>query len=90
MKYEDHLYITRKEEVQEQNLVESLSPYFQKLSFACRKLKAARKVNDTWFFNVRLFLKDLSDNKVPVHHISDLYKLFGVELVDSFFSTRQQ
>ena len=70
-------------------ITESLSPYYQRLSFICRKLKSLDKISDTWFYNGRLFLKNLAGEKVTISHQVDIEKLFGVEIISSFFNTPQ-
>ena len=56
---------------------ESLCPQYQKLDYACRKLKKAGHIHSTWFFNGKLQYK-LSENgdRVYVNHPADLVAKF--------------
>ena len=65
-------------------VTESLCNEFRQLDFICRMLKKNQKVAETWFFNGRLYIKHGSEDKygIQVTHISDLYKMFGIDVID--------
>ena len=72
-------------------ILESLTPTYSFLDFLCRKLKKDKYINQTWFFNGKLWLECVERDggrKHNITHIHDLYNLFGVERVDSYITSR--
>ena len=67
---------------------ESLCWTYKKLDFLCRKLKSEKKCQDTWFFNGKLFLVTVEEEKKQITHIDDLFALYGEETVLGYL-TRQ-
>lgn len=64
------------------SISESLCREYATLDYVCRKLKLKKIINDTWFFNGKLFIKNISEAfKTQITHISDLY-IFGEEIVN--------
>ena len=61
---------------------ESLCPQYQKLDYACRKLKKAGHMHSTWFFNGKLQYK-LSENgdRAYVNHPADLLAKFPNDVI---------
>ena len=64
---------------------ESLCAEYQHLSYLCRRLKKDHHIEETWFFNGKLFiLQDHDAKKEQILHISDLYNRFGMNVIDNF------
>ena len=64
-------------------IVESLCPDYACLDFLCRKFAKNGQINQTWFFNGKLWIKENVDSeKVNITHITDLYSKFGCKAVD--------
>ena len=63
---------------------ESLSHENQQLAYKCRKLKSARKIYSTWFYNncVNIKLSEHS-NPVKIFHVRDIENLMGTDNVGS-------
>ena len=61
---------------------ESMFRAYNHLDYICRKLKNQESIQDTWFFNGRLWLVCLNGKKEQIFHRSDLVRLFGAEIVD--------
>ena len=82
LKNRKHLKNNQDDEYGNVYINESLCPQFQKLDYACRKLKKAGHMNSTWFFNGKLQYK-LTENgdRVYVTHANDLLTKFPVEIV---------
>ena len=59
---------------------ESLSHENQQLAYKCRKLKSARKIYSTWFYNscVNIKLSEHS-NPVKIFHVRDIENLIGTD-----------
>ena len=57
-------------------VAESMCWAFKKLDFICRKLKELNKIEDTWFFNGKLFIIKHSNIKKQITHINDLFAIF--------------
>ena len=69
-------------------ILESLCPDYACLDFLCRKLVKMGKLDQSWFFNGRLWIKsDTNSEKNNVSHIMDLYDLFGYELIDGILDS---
>ena len=64
---------------------ESLSHENQQLAYKCRKLKSARKIYSTWFYNncVNIKLSEHS-NLVKIFHVRDIENLMGTDNLEEF------
>ena len=64
---------------------ESLSHENQQLAYKCRKLKSARKIYSTWFYNncVNIKLSEHS-NPVKIFHVRDIENLMGTDNLEEF------
>ena len=64
---------------------ESLSYENQQLAYKCRKLKSARKIYSTWFYNNCVNIK-LSEHSNPVKkfYIRDIENLMGTDNLEEF------
>ena len=64
---------------------ESLSYENQQLVYKCRKLKSARKICSTWFYNncVNIKLSEHS-NPVKIFHVRDIENLMGTGNLEEF------
>ena len=64
---------------------ESLSHKNQQLAYKCRKLKSARKIYSTWFYNncVNIKLSEHS-NPVKIFHVRDIENLMGTDNLEEF------
>ena len=64
---------------------ESLSHENQQLAYKCRKLKSARKIYSTWFYNncVNIKLSEHS-NPVKIFHVRDTENLIGTDNLEFF------
>ena len=64
---------------------ESLSHENQQLAYKCRKLKSARKIYSTWFYNncVNIKLSEHS-NPVKIFHVRDTENLIGTDNLEEF------
>ena len=69
-------------------ILEHLTRDYAKMDFACRSLKKQGIIEETWFFNGRLFLKPSNDAKKRICHIEVIYELYGRERVDGLFRSR--
>ena len=68
-------------------ILESLCPDYSCLDFICRKLQKSGALNQSWFFNGRLWIKVNEDSeKLQITHITELHNMFGVERVDNILS----
>ena len=64
-------------------ILESLCPDYACLDFICRKLAKKGELNQTWFFNGRLWVKTSADSqKINISHITELYTMYGDQVVD--------
>ena len=70
-------------------LTESLCKEYQELDYICRQLKKRKIIEETWFFNGRLFLKHKSEDqrRVLITHISDLYQEVDSTEIDHILSS---
>jgi hypothetical protein len=75
----DHLALVKCPKL---SIVESMSWETKRIDFICRKLKAANRVKDTWFFMGKLNLVELNNNRMHISHIDDLYKKFGTKDIE--------
>ena len=64
---------------------ETLSHKNQQLAYKCRKLKSARKIYSTWFYNncVNIKLSEHS-NPVKIFHVRDIENLMGTDNLEEF------
>ena len=64
---------------------ESLSYENQQLAYKCRKLKSARKIYSTWFYNNCVNIK-LSEHSNPakIFHVRDIENLMGTDNLEEF------
>jgi hypothetical protein len=64
-------------------ILESLAPEFASMDYVCRVLKKSGKIHQSWFFNGRLYVVRAEEGaKECIGHITDLYNIFGNEVVD--------
>ena len=67
-------------------ILEHLSRDYAKMDFVCRSLKREGIIEETWFFNGRLFIKPSKDHaKKQICHMEDLYEQYGREHIDNLF-----
>ena len=64
---------------------ESLSYENQQVAYKCQKLKSARKIYSTWFYNNCVNIKP-SENSSPVNifHVRDIENLMGTDNPEEF------
>ena len=70
-------------------VTESLCQPYGELDYICRKLKKSKRLNQAWFFNGRLHVEHGTGERATrkhIAHISDLYNIFGKELIDSIIA----
>ena len=84
---------TKVEEMGDMNMrgvmiVESMCREYARLDYICRSLKKRNEINETWFFNGRLYIK-LAPNsrRIQVSHIEELYEHFGRTIIDEILSS---
>ena len=65
---------------------ESLCNEFHRLSYICRRLKRDRKINDTWYFNGRLYVVDLNKEKIQIEHLVDTYRFATEDDIDNYLA----
>ena len=72
-------------EMEQVIVTESLCDEYQELDFICRMLKKRNKIAETWFFNGRLYIKlEKGDpHGIQITHITDLYREFSTESINS-------
>jgi len=63
------------------SVVESMCPEYKRLDYICRQLKNRGKVENTWFFNRKLYIADAEGSKSLITHINDLTNKFDVNIV---------
>ena len=67
-------------------ILEHMTRDYGKMDFACRALKWQGVIEETWFFNGRLFFKrSKNDKRTQISHMEDIYNIFGRECVDNLF-----
>ena len=71
-------------------ITDSLCFEYKKLDYVCRCLKDRGEIKDCWFFNGKLFIILLSEEKLTVRSIDDLYNRFTVPLINSFLKKRKR
>ncbi len=64
---------------------ESLCPEFRKMDFVCRKLKKNKLVEETWFFNGRLYIVDNEGSKLLISHMNDFDAVADESVVNAYF-----
>jgi len=65
-------------------ILESLCKSYGEMAYICRKLKSLENIQDTWFFNGRLYIIPLDDEtRVHITHIKDLTDRFGQALINN-------
>jgi hypothetical protein len=63
-------------------ILESMCKEYGRLAFICRQLKKQGSIEETWFFNGRLFIKkSVNGEKSLITHIVDLYEKVGRDVV---------
>ena len=61
---------------------ESLSPYYRKLFGKCNALYKLKLLEKFFTRNGTIYIsKKAGEEKIPITHIHDLYKLFGKEVI---------
>ena len=68
-------------------VMESLCPDYACLDFVCRKLQKSGQLDQSWFFNGKLWVKPSENSdKLQITHITELHNMFGIEMVDEILS----
>ena len=66
---------------------ESMCSDNHKLFYKCRKLKKAKKIHSTWFFNNSVNIQINQDGNIHrVFHTYDLEELLNIEYIDNFIA----
>ena len=68
---------------------ESMCQTNRHLDYICRRLKKRGSIEDTWFFNGRLWITSAGGKKDQIGHKGDLVRLFGLELIDEMIRAGQ-
>ena len=68
------------------SVVESMTWENKRLDFLCRKLKEAKKIKETWFFMGKLNLVELGTKRHFISHITELYHIFGKDVIDEILA----
>ena len=63
---------------------ESLCPEYRKLDYLCRTMKKKGIINDTWFFNGRLFVMDNAKKKWFISHINDITEFVDIDTINQY------
>lgn len=83
----------KKKQLEENNftgvmILESLCREYSRLDYICRKLKSNGCIQETWFFNGRLYVKEREQSeKVEISHINDILTLVDIETLKELVPT---
>ena len=68
------------------SIVKSMSHEYKKLDFVCRRLAKDKLIHKTFFFNRKLHViaKEGDKEHEFIGHISDLYALFGEDVINNY------
>ena len=61
--------------------------YSKNLAYKCRKLKILGKIHLTWFYNNRVNIKLLENERIhKIFHIIDIEKLLDIDNLEEFIN----
>ena len=66
---------------------QSMSHGNQQLAYKCRKLKSARKIHSSWFFNNVINIKLTEHGRIyKIFHVSDIENLVEIDNLEEYIN----